>query len=113
MREIDVKEITGHIKEMCIEANHILGEDMKSAMEQAVLNECAPLGKQILEQLKDNLRIAGEDMIPICQDTGMAVVFMEIGQDVHFVGSGKGSGFQRKYERQYPGGDSLRYEAGR
>lgn len=84
MRTIDVAEITKNIKEMCIEANHFLSEDMDQAMKRAAEEEQAPLGKQILCQLQDNLTIAGEDMIPICQDTGMAVIFMEIGQDVHF-----------------------------
>lgn len=86
MRTIHVKEVTQNIKEMCIEANHFLTEDMKSAMGKAVQQEEASLGKQILEQLEENLKIAGDDMIPICQDTGMAVIFMEIGQDVHFEG---------------------------
>lgn len=86
MRVIDVNEVTRNIKEMCIEANHFLTEDMKCAMDKAVREEEAPLGKQILEQLEENLQIAGDDMIPICQDTGMAVIFMEIGQDVHFEG---------------------------
>lgn len=85
MRTIDVAEITSNIKEMCIEANHFLTGDMDQAMQRAAEEEKAPLGKQILCQLQDNLKIAGEDMIPICQDTGMAVIFMEIGQDVHFV----------------------------
>lgn len=86
MRTIEVSEITENIKEMCIEANHFLTKDMDTAMKKAADNEKSPLGKQILCQLQDNLKIAGEDMIPICQDTGMAVVFMEIGQDVHFTG---------------------------
>ncbi len=85
MRTIDVADITRNIKEMCIEANHFLSEDMNVAMKQAAEKEKAPLGRQILCQLQDNLKIAGDDMIPICQDTGMAVVFMEVGQDVHFV----------------------------
>lgn len=86
MRTIDVADVTRSIKEMCIEANHFLTGDMDEAMKRAVEEEKAPLGRQILCQLQDNLKIAGEDMIPICQDTGMAVVFMEIGQDVHFEG---------------------------
>lgn len=86
MREIQVSVITEAIKEMCIEANHFLTQDMKEALECAVSSEEAPLGKQILGQLQENLRIAGEDMIPICQDTGMAVVFLEVGQEVHFTG---------------------------
>ena len=86
MRTIDVGEITQNIKEMCIEANHFLSKDMEEALQRAAKEEEAPLGKQILEQLQENMQIAGEDMIPICQDTGMAVIFMEIGQDVHFEG---------------------------
>ena len=86
MRAIEVKQITENIKEMCIEANHFLTEDMKDAMNRACQTEESQLGKQILSQLQENLCIAGEDMIPICQDTGMAVIFLEIGQDVHFVG---------------------------
>ena len=86
MRTIDVAEITENIKEMCIEANHFLAQDMSAAMKSAADVEKSTLGKQILCQLQDNLKIAGEDMIPICQDTGMAVVFVEIGQDVHFTG---------------------------
>ncbi len=86
MRTIDVTQITETIKELCIEANHFLSEDMKEALKNAKENEEAALGRQILEQLQENLCIASEDMIPICQDTGMAVIFMEIGQDVHFTG---------------------------
>lgn len=86
MRTIQVNEVTRNIKEMCIEANHFLSGDMKKAMKNAVQCEKSPLGRQILEQLQENLQIAGNDMIPICQDTGMAVIFMEIGQDVHFAG---------------------------
>lgn len=86
MRTIDVNEITKYIKEMCIEANHYLSKDMDAAMKRAADTEKAPLGKQILNQLQENLKIASEDMIPICQDTGMAVIFMEIGQEVHFEG---------------------------
>ena len=86
MRTIDVAEVTDKIKEMCIEANHFLAQDMDTVMKNAADAEKSPLGKQILCQLQDNLKIAGEDMIPICQDTGMAVVFVEIGQEVHFTG---------------------------
>ena len=84
MRTIETEEITRNIREMCIEANHFLSKDMACAMGRAAQTEGSPLGKQILGQLQDNLEIAGRDMIPICQDTGMAVVFLEIGQDVHF-----------------------------
>lgn len=86
MRTIETKTITEAIKEMCIEANHFLSKDMACAMAQAAQTEGSPLGKQILGQLQDNLQIAGKDMIPICQDTGMAVIFLEIGQDVHLTG---------------------------
>ena len=86
MRDIDVKEIISTIKEMCIEANHFLSPDMKNALNTFSKAENTVLGKQILEQLQENLKIAGEEMIPICQDTGMAVIFIKIGQEVHFVG---------------------------
>ena len=86
MRSVDVSIVTRNIKEMCIQANHFLSEDMDIAMKNAVETEEAPLGKHILTQLQENLKIAGEDMIPICQDTGMAVVFIEVGQEVHFEG---------------------------
>ena len=86
MREIDVATITQNIKEMCIEANHFLTDDMKKVFNQAVDSEKSPLGKQVLCQLKENLQIAGDDMIPICQDTGMAVVFINVGQEVHLTG---------------------------
>ena len=86
IRTVKTSEITENIKEMCIEANHFLSEDMKTAFTKAEQQEKAPLGKQILQQLQQNMDIAGKDMIPICQDTGMAVFFIEIGQDVHFTG---------------------------
>lgn len=86
MRNIKADEITKNIKEMCIEANHYLAPDMVKVFQNAKDNEKSPLGCQILQQLDENLKIAAEDMIPICQDTGMAVVFIEIGQDVHIEG---------------------------
>ena len=86
MRSIKTEEITKQIKEMCIQANHFLSPDMKKVFDQAVSDEESPLGKQILNQLQENLKIAGEDMIPICQDTGMAVVFIKVGQEVHVEG---------------------------
>ena len=115
IRTIRVEEITKNIKEMCIEANHFLSPDMAEAMKCAEKNEEAPLGKQILEQLQENLKIAGEDMIPICQDTGMAVVFLEIGQDVHLEGGaledavneGVRQGFVEGYLRKSVVGDPL------
>lgn len=86
VRTVRTEEISKAVKEMCIEANHFLSDDMKARFEQAVEKEESPLGKQILNQLQENLKIAGEDMIPICQDTGMAVVFARVGQDVHVEG---------------------------
>ncbi len=86
MRVVKTSYVTQNIKEMCIEANHFLTEDMDKALANAVVEEKAALGRKILCQLQDNLKIAGEDQIPICQDTGMAVVFLEIGQEVHFEG---------------------------
>lgn len=86
MRVIGVETIIEQIKEMCIEANHVLSSDMKQVFDQAVEQEKSPLGKQVLNQLKENLVIAAEDMIPICQDTGMAVVFLKVGQEVHVEG---------------------------
>ena len=115
IRTIRVEEITKNIKEMCIEANHFLSPDMAEATKCAEKNEEAPLGKQILEQLQENLKIAGEDMIPICQDTGMAVVFLEIGQDVHLEGGaledavneGVRQGYVEGYLRKSVVGDPL------
>lgn len=86
IRTIQTEEITQNISEMCIEANHMLSDDMATAMERARKDERSPLGRQILEQLHQNQFIAKTDMIPICQDTGMAVVFLEVGQDVHLAG---------------------------
>ncbi|MCR5515297.1 MAG: fumarate hydratase [Lachnospira sp.] len=86
MREVNVSLITQNLKEMCIEANHFLTPDMAKVFNEAVVEEKSPLGKQVLNQLKENLQIAGDEMIPICQDTGMAVVFINVGQDVHLVG---------------------------
>ena len=84
MRDISVKEITNNIKEMCIEANHFLSDDMKEALKEAFIKEKSVVGKNVLGQLQKNLEIAASDMIPICQDTGMTVIFIEIGQEVHF-----------------------------
>lgn len=86
IRTIQTDEITKNIKEMCIEANHFLSEDMKKVFKNAVDSEESPLGKQVLNQLNENLSIAASDMIPICQDTGMAVIFINVGQEVHFTG---------------------------
>ena len=86
MRTIHTEEIISNIRQMCIEANHMLTPDMQKALECAVTDEKSPIGQKVLGQLQDNLQIAQENTIPICQDTGMAVVFLEIGQDVHFEG---------------------------
>jgi len=83
-REIHVEELTNNIREMCIETNHVLTQDMREALETAKTREQSQRGTQILDQLCENLRIAEKEMIPICQDTGMAVIFLEVGQDVHF-----------------------------
>ena len=115
MRNISVHEITKNIKEMCIEANHFLSSDMKKVFEEAVTREEAPLGKQILNQLEENLKIAAEDMIPICQDTGMAVIFIKVGQDVHFedgnltnaVNEGVRQGYMEGYLRKSVVGDPI------
>ncbi|MDD7390374.1 MAG: fumarate hydratase [Lachnospiraceae bacterium] len=86
MRELSVDIITRNIREMCIEANHFLSDDMKDVFQRSLETEESPLGRQILGQLMENMQIAAQDMIPICQDTGMAVVFIEVGQEVHFTG---------------------------
>lgn len=115
MKIINVEEITRNIKEMCIEANHYLTNDMKTALMQAAKKERSPLGKQVLGQLEENLQIAAQDMIPICQDTGMAVIFMEIGQDVHVEGGslteavneGVREGYREGYLRKSVVGDPV------
>lgn len=86
IRTVQSEDIIQNIKEMCIEANHYLSLDMDEAMKSAVSTEKSELGKKILNQLQENLKIADEETIPICQDTGMAVIFLEVGQDVHFEG---------------------------
>ena len=113
--EKNASEITENIKEMCMEANHYLSKDMDNEMKKAVEKEESPLGKQILLQLQENLQIAAEDRIPICQDTGMAVIFIEIGQDVHFVGGiledaineGVRQGYKEGYLRKSVVGDPI------
>lgn len=86
MREVSCQKIQENVRDMCIQATHFLSEDMAAAMNHAIEAEKSALGKQVLKQLEDNLKIAGEEMIPICQDTGMAIVFVEIGQEIHVVG---------------------------
>lgn len=115
MRTIEVAEVTAAVKEMCIEANYELSQDMQRALARAEECEASPLGRQILGQLEENLTIAGKDRIPICQDTGMAVIFMEIGQDVHFEGGsledavneGIRQGYREGYLRKSVVGDPL------
>ena len=105
MREIHTGLITEAVKEMCSEANHVLARDMEQVFNLAVKEEESPLGRQVLGQLKENLKIAAEDMIPICQDTGMAVVFIKVGQDVHITGGSLtgavNEGVKRGYEEGY------------
>lgn len=115
VRSVNVELLTENIKEMCIQANHFLAPDMDKAMRAAHERETKPLAKQILGQLLENLDIAGEDMIPICQDTGMAVVFLKVGQDVHFEGGsvedavneGVRQGYQEGYLRKSVVGDPI------
>lgn len=115
MRTIRTTEITEQIKEMCIEANYFLAPDMRQAIEDAASAEEAKIGRYILGKLCENMKIAGDDMIPVCQDTGMAVIFMEIGQDVHFEGGdledaineGVRRGYQEGYLRKSVVGDPL------
>lgn len=115
MREIHTDEIVKAIKEMCIKANHFLSKDMENAIHKAANEEKGELARQILNQLEDNLVIAEQEMIPICQDTGMAIIFMEIGQDVHVIGDnledavneGVRQGYQEGYLRKSVVGDPL------
>ena len=115
MRTIQTTDITENIRQMCIEANHYLSDDMKQVFNKAVDNEASPLGRQVLEQLKENLEIASSDMIPICQDTGMAVIFMNVGQEVHFEGGsitdavneGVRQGYTEGYLRKSVVGDPI------
>jgi fumarate hydratase subunit alpha len=115
IREIETKKITDTIKEMCIEANHYLSKDMDEVLKKATSTETSELGRKILNQLQENLEIAGKEMIPICQDTGMAVFFVEVGQDVHFVGDsienaineGVRQGYTEGYLRKSVVGDPI------
>ncbi|MBO4902408.1 MAG: fumarate hydratase [Lachnospiraceae bacterium] len=104
MKTIQTNKITEMIKEMCIEANYFLTEDMKHRLDASYTEETDPLGRQILSILQDNLKIAGEEMIPICQDTGMTVIFMEIGQDVHFEGGDLNAAIQEGVRQGYEEG---------
>lgn len=104
MRKIQTEEIINHIKEMCIEANYYLSDDMEKRFEEAAKEECSPLGKKIFDQLKENLEIAGNDQIPICQDTGMAVVFIKVGQEVHIEGGSLEKAIHEGVKRGYTEG---------
>ena len=115
IRTVNTDDIVKNIKEMCIEANHYLSKDMDKALKDATASEKSELGKKILNQLQENLKIAAEEMIPICQDTGMAVIFLEIGQDVHFEGmaiedavnEGVRQGYTEGYLRKSVVGDPI------
>ncbi len=101
LRTVKSEEITKSIKEMCIEANHVLSKDMEDVFLNAVNTEKSQLGRQVLCQLQENLKIAGEEMIPICQDTGMAVVFIKVGQDVHIEGENLTDAINRGVSQGY------------
>ena len=104
MREIKASEIAGAVRDMCIQANYTLSADMKKKFEESAEKETSPLGNQIFGQLQENLKIAEEEQIPICQDTGMAVVFLKVGQDVHVEGNlteAVNEGVRRGYEEGY------------
>ena len=115
IRTVNTEDIVKNIKEMCIEANHYLSKDMDKALKDATVSEKSELGKKILNQLQENLKIADEEMIPICQDTGMAVIFLEVGQDVHFEGmavedavnEGVRQGYTEGYLRKSVVGDPI------
>ena len=115
IRTVNTEDIVKNVKEMCIEANHYLSKDMDKALKDATASEKSELGKKILNQLQENLKIADEEMIPICQDTGMAVIFLEVGQDVHFEGmaiedavnEGVRQGYTEGYLRKSVVGDPI------
>ncbi len=104
MREIQVGKVTDTVKEMCIKINHFLSDDMKLALNKAYEEEESALGKKILNQLEENLKIAENDMIPICQDTGMAVIFIKVGQEVHFTGGNLEDAINEGVRRGYVDG---------
>ena len=115
IREISVKTLAEAVCELCIQANHFLSPDMRNALARAAGQETSPLASRILGQLEENLQIAAEESIPICQDTGMAVVFLKIGQDVHFfdgdlteaVNDGVRRGYTEGFLRKSVVGDPL------
>ena len=101
---IDVRDVSAAVSKMCIDANHFLSDDMKNVLDKAVLREESSLGLQILNSLQENLKIAGEEMIPICQDTGMAVFFVEVGQEVSFTGGSLTDAINEGVRRGYTEG---------
>ncbi len=105
MREVDVSQITAAVCDMCIESTHTLSEDMEAAFTKAVEEEGSPLGKLVMDQLQENLHLARTEQIPICQDTGMTVVFLRLGQEVHLTGgalkTAVDEGVRRGYDRGY------------
>ncbi len=104
MRDINVETITEAVRNLCIDANHKLSPDMERALSDAGEKEKSPLGRQILGQLQENLDIAGKDMIPICQDTGMAVFFVRVGQEVHIAGGSLTDAINEGVRRGYTEG---------
>ena len=104
MREINVQLITAKVRDLCMEANTNLGQDVLQAFDKAMEREESPLGVEILKELKENARIAREENVPICQDTGFAVVFVELGQDVHLVGGNLNSAIQEGVRQGYKDG---------
>ena len=104
MREINTREVINAVRDMCIEANYGLSDDMRSALDKAAATDSSELGRSILSQLQKNLKIAGEDQIPICQDTGMAVVFVELGRDVHITGGSLEDAINEGVRRGYTEG---------
>ncbi len=115
MREVDVSQITAAIRDMCIESTHTLSPDMEAAFTKTVEEEGSPLGKLVMDQLQENLRLARAEQIPICQDTGMAVIFLRLGQEVHLTGGnlaaavdeGVRQGYNQGYLRKSVVGDPI------
>ena len=115
MREVDVSQITAAIRDMCIESTHTLSPDMEAAFTKTVEEEGSPLGKLVMDQLQENLRLARTEQIPICQDTGMAVIFLRLGQEVHLTGGnlaaavdeGVRQGYNQGYLRKSVVGDPI------
>src|SRR4030042_3304961 len=105
MREIDVKLMTEKVRDLCMRANTDLGEDVLQAFDRAMVQEEASLGIEILKELKENARIAKEEGVPLCQDTGFAVVFVELGQDVHLIGGNLNEAIEEGVRQGYREGD--------